>query len=346
MKFGVFVISWQRKIAIRILALAAIAAGFNTLFTKFIWPEELAKEGPELQKLLKLSDSCDMLYFGESSNISYDPVKDSITTSISGLITEQLPNKKLGDITHQAYHAGIYLPLIKRIPPNGKVKTIIVTLNLRTLDQACIHSGLETALQKQALYYANQPPVWIHLRAALNDYDNVSEHERDHKMWKQWTDDKLEVNGIKFPHPTIKTWCEAVKFPLPDGSEDMPKRTLADHYVKAYAFVIDENNPRVKDFDQILKVCKAKNIKVVFNLLAENTEYADSLAGKPLAQLIRYNRDYLVKRYTAKGVIVVDNLEVVKGKDYTDQNWTTEHYNYTGRKAIANNVAQKLLMNN
>ena len=64
MKFGVFVISWQRKIALRILALAAIAIGFNALFTKFIWPDELAKEGPELQKLLKLSDSCDVLYFG------------------------------------------------------------------------------------------------------------------------------------------------------------------------------------------------------------------------------------------------------------------------------------------
>jgi hypothetical protein len=65
-----------------------------------------------------------------------------------------------------------------------------------------------------------------------------------------------------------------------------------------------------------------------------------------LVQLIRYNRDYLVKRYKAKGAIVIDNLEVVKGKDYTDQNWTTEHYNYKGRKAIADNVAQKLLMNN
>lgn len=82
----------------------------------------MAKEGPELQKLLKLSDSCDVLYFGESSNISYDPVKDTIITSISGLIAEQLPNKKLGDITHQAYHAGIYLPLIKGFLPMEKLK--------------------------------------------------------------------------------------------------------------------------------------------------------------------------------------------------------------------------------
>jgi hypothetical protein len=341
-KFSGFELSWQKKVAINLIVLLAIVLGFNTFFTKFIWPKELAKEGPELQKLIKISDSCEIIYFGESSNISYDPITDSITTSISGLIAEMLPSKIVGDITHQAYHAGIYLPLIKRIPKNSKVKTVVVTLNLRTLDQACINSGLETALQKQALYYENQLPLWIHLRAALNDYDHVSEHERDHNMWKSWVNDKLEVKGITFPYPNIKLWCEAVKFPMENGTEDMPKRQLADHYIKAYAFVVNENNPRVKDLDEIVEVCSWKYIQVIFNILAENTEYADSLVGKPLIQLMQYNRDFLIKRYTDKGVKVVDNLETVKGKDYTDQNWTTEHYNYTGRKIIAENVAKVL----
>jgi len=327
------------KIFIRIIAIAILVWGLNEFYRRWIWPDELAKEGPELNKLLRIADSCDVLYFGESSNISYDPVNDSITTSISGLVAELVPGKVIGDITHQAYHGGIYLPLIKRIKENSKIKTVAVTVNLRTFDQACIHSGLETALQKQALYYEDLPPLWIHLRAALNAYDNLSEYERDYKMWRQWTNDTLKVKGITFPYPTIKTWCEAVKFPLPDGSEDMDKRTLADHYVKAYAFVLDENNPRVKDFDEIVKICMQKNIKPVFNLLAENTEYADSLAGESLLKLIRHNRDYLVKRYTAQGAVVVDNLEIVKGREYTDQNWTTEHYNYSGRKAIAERVA-------
>jgi len=330
------------RIAIRIIALAALVWVFNQIYTRFIWPTELAQEGPELQKLLRINDSCDVLYFGESSNVSYDPVNDTITTSISGLIAELVPNKVIGDITHQAYHGGIYLPLIERIKEYSKVKTIIVTLNLRTFDQACIHSELETALQKQALYYQNLPPLWIHLRAALNHYDNVSAYQRDYRMWKQWTYDTLIVPGIIFPFPTIKTWCEAAKFPLADGTEDMAKRTLADHYIKAYAFVMNENNPRIRDFDAIVNVCKAKGIQPVYNILAENTEYADSLVGTPLSQLIRYNRDFVINRYRKRGVMVIDNLEAVKGKDYTDQNWTTEHYNYTGRLIIAGNVAKAL----
>ncbi len=333
------------KTALRIIVLLFIAGIFNAVYTRYIWPQELAKEGPELNKLLRISDSCDVIYFGESSNISYDPVNDSAKSqrkSISSLIAELTPHKVIGDITHQAFHAGIYLSLIKRIKPKSKVKTIIVTLNLRTLGPACIHSELETALQKQALYYACEPPVLIHIRAALSDYDNVSYHEREYRIWKHWIYDSLKVKGIAFPFYNVRTWCEAIKFPNANGIDDMPKRTLADNYIKAYAFVVNKNNPRVKDLDEIVTICKAKNIKLIFNLLPENTGYADSLAGKPLLQLMHYNRDYLIKRFKNPNVIVVDNLEAVKGRDYTDQNWTTEHYNYTGRKIIAENVAKVL----
>jgi hypothetical protein len=54
------------------------------------------------------------------------------------------------------------------------------------------------------------------------------------------------------------------------------------------------------------------------------------------------NRDILVNYYTRKGAKVVDNLELVKGKDFLDQNWTTEHYNQTGRITIAKQVVEKL----
>jgi hypothetical protein len=36
---------------------------------------------------------------------------------------------------------------------------------------------------------------------------------------------------------------------------------------------------------------------------------------------------------------VVDNLELVSGKEFTDQTWTTEHYGYKGRMVIAKNLA-------
>jgi hypothetical protein len=64
--------------------------------------------------------------------------------------------------------------------------------------------------------------------------------------------------------------------------------------------------------------------------------------GKDLIYLMKQNRDLLVNRYSSRGVLVVDNLELVNGKDFVDQHWTTEHYNEQGRKAIAANLAEAL----
>jgi hypothetical protein len=162
-------------------------------------------------------------------------------------------------------------------------------------------------------------------------------------MWYEWTYDTLKSQEVEFPAPTIKKWCELPKFVDENGEQDMEKRTLADHYIKAYAFQIDSNkNPRMQELDEITRICKEKGYRLIFNFLAENTEYADSLVGEPLVWLMRQNRDILVQYLESRGAEVVDNLEAVPGKHYTDQNWTTEHYDEVGRQIIANRVADVL----
>ena len=76
--------------------------------------------------------------------------------------------------------------------------------------------------------------------------------------------------------------------------------------------------------------------------MAENTEKAQQLIGDELTFLMRQNRDLLVNRYHRNGVLVVDNLECVPSKEYTDSTWTTEHYAEKGRRIVARNVADTL----
>jgi hypothetical protein len=64
--------------------------------------------------------------------------------------------------------------------------------------------------------------------------------------------------------------------------------------------------------------------------------------GKDLSMLMRYNRDLLVNRYSKLGAVVIDNLEAVPGKHFGEKNWTTEHYDQTGRAIIAKNVCKAL----
>ncbi|MFT4522449.1 MAG: hypothetical protein ACI8ZN_001399 [Bacteroidia bacterium] len=332
------------KLLLRIPLIFFAMVIFDLAYVRWFWMDDIKKEAPVLNDVLALQDSCQILYFGESSNFSYHPTRDSLHDRISDFISYHLPNKRLGTVNSSAYHAGIFVPLIQQIHKDSKVEAIIVTMNMRTFDQAVRHSELESSLRKAAVMYAPRPPLLNRLLVTLNYYDNTSAVDRDFEMWKDWTYDTLKSNdtSIRFEPNTIRRWCEVIKFPDSFGTEYMPKRALADHYIKAYAFQIDDENPRVKDFDRIVAIAQEKNIKLVFNLLAENVEYADSLVGKNLVWLMQQNRDFLVDRYSKRGVLVVDNLQAVGGYHYTDQVWTTEHYDAVGRKIIAQSVADSM----
>jgi len=128
-----------------------------------------------------------------------------------------------------------------------------------------------------------------------------------------------------------------------EGNKDLAKTNLACHYVKGYAFQIDTlNNPRIRDFNKIIRLAEKRGWNLVFNLMAENTEQAEELVGDDLIFLLEGNRKILIDYFEARGVRVVDNLYAVPDEEFTDRNWTTEHYGEKGRKIVARNVAIEL----
>lgn len=75
-----------------------------------------------------------------------------------------------------------------------------------------------------------------------------------------------------------------------DGSKNSEATVLACHYIKTYAFQIDTiQNPRIKDFDNIVALAKKRNWNLVFNLMAENIDKAESLVGNELVSFIKQN---------------------------------------------------------
>lgn len=332
-----------KKIIPRIILLFALLIIFNLIYEHTFWKKDVVELGGELLPVLKnAQDSADVIYFAESSNWSTHK-DDTNTKSISELTAEYYPSLAVRAVQKGAIHAGIYLPLIRQINDPARVKTVIVTMNLRSFDATWIHSKLETPLQRSKILYTQQNyPLLSRCLVALNGYDNKTEAQRESDMKLQWERDEL-----KFPYPfkyrNVIEWDKGMAnggYLNADGSWDMPRIELACHYIKTYAFQIDEKtNPRIKDFDEIVKTCKEKHLNLVFNLMAENVQYADSLVGKDLLYLIHQNVDLLMKRYNKDGVIVVNNLDLVEGIDYIDQNWTTEHYKQRGRQRIAKNLA-------
>ncbi len=333
------------KIGFRVLLLAALLVVFNFIYVKFFWEKDLQEHSEIINLVRDVQYKSDILYLAESSNASKG-ANDLYKESISQFIAGYYPDLRVGRIDKNAAHAGIFKVLLKQVPENDtNVKVVIVTLNLRSFGADWINSKLETALQKSTVLLRTKCPLYNRFILSFKGYDKKTEKERDKKRLYDWGHTELKFPH-SFPYTNVNAWDYAIAqkgITDKDGQRNDDLTTLACHYVKSYAFQIDTiSNPRIKDFNEIVKIARKRGWKLVFNLLAENTERGQELVGNELTWLMRQNRDLLVNYYTRKGVVVVDNLEAVHDVDYIDQNWTTEHYMEHGRIAIAKNVANAL----
>ena len=235
--------------------------------------------------------------------------------------------------------------MLKQVPKEAPVETVIVTMNLRSFDAGWIYSRLETALRKQIVLLQDYPPLMNRFLLAFKAYPIRSEEEWDAIARKHWKKDPLDF-PYDFEWNNTHQWDSAMAWGGWhgfDGQRDQQLTELACHYIKSYAFQIRDDNPRIKDFDAIVDLCRERGWHLIFNLMAENVDKANELVGKDLLFLMKQNRDYLMQRYdTQEDVTVVNNLDLVRDVNFIDQDWTTEHYYGEGRHIIAHQVAQAL----
>lgn len=332
------------KLCLALILLVTSLVFSNYVYEKYYYQKDILQfDAKMLKDLDSLQNISDVLYFAESSN-GTAANEDTCIWSISQMI-DTLSPLKVKAIEHGAIHAKTYLQLIKNIRNNTPLKALIVTMNLRSFNADWIHSELETKLSQSDVMYEPNTPIIKRLKLAFNAYDNKSIELRNYYREQQWKYDFINVPS-NFKYKNVRAWDDGMAngtYLLSNGDWDMPKISLACSYIKSYAFTINPaTNPRIKNFDEIVQTAKEKKIKLIFNLLPENVEYADSLVGKELVNLMMENKNFLIERYSALGVTVIDNFTNVKGRDYIDQNWTTEHYNQTGRWTIAQNVLKAL----
>lgn len=332
----------MKKLLIRILVLVALLFVMNWVYSKWFYEKDL-QEHSDMVNLPRqvVADTCRIVYLGESSNRTYGWA-ESDQRKISDMVWAYFPDLRCGDMTKDASHAEIYYNILKLIPKESSVETVVVTMNLRSFDAGWIYSRLETALQKQLVLLQDYPPLVNRFLLAFKAYPIRSEAEWDQIVSKHWRKDPIEFS-YDCEWKTTHQWDSAMAWQGwmdSQGQRDDAMTDLACHYIKAYAFQIRDGNPRVKDFDKIVELCQERGWNLIFNLLPENVDKANELVGKDLLFLMKTNRDYLVKRYGGlEHVTVVDNLNLVRDVNFIDQNWTTEHYYAEGRHLVANRIA-------
>jgi len=333
-----------KKILIKIPLLFILFVALNFIYSKWFYETDIQEHSKIINLVRDIPKNADIIYIGESSNITFRG-DDIDKRPISAFVGDYFPELNTFDITKPASHAGIYKVLLENIPEDNKVKTIVVTLNLRSFDATWIYSNLETSLQKSLVLIKPYPPLFNRFLLSFKAYDIKSERERETQFKKKWRNDKFHLQ-YEFQFNNViewDNWMANSGVKDSNGNIDHKQTELACHYIKTYGFQIDtSNNPRIKDFNEIIELAHKRGWNLVFNLLAENTEKAKELVGDDLIFMMSENVKILENYYRNRGVEVVNNLNTVESEQFIDQLWTTEHYAEKGRKTIAKNVAETL----
>lgn len=328
------------KILLKTLAFAGLLLVLQVIY-RYTQYEQEAAANLDLYTLLDTLHDGQIVYYGESSNITYSDL-DFNKGPISDFLQSHFPDLRVRGLTYKAAHAGVYRDLIRLLPDTVPQRTIVVTMNLRSFGPTWINSRLETSLQKQMMLLGPGPALWRRFLLSFKHYDIHSEEEWMEIIRDHWRHDTLTF-PYPFPYPTAASWDTAISkvANIPGHSpSELADLILSTHYVKAYAFQIDTlTNPRIADFDAIVDYAHARGWNIVLPLIPENLETAQRLLGDTLTHFIRDNARLLEQRYTRRGATVVNMLDILPHRDFIDKDWTTEHYVEHGRRAVAGRIA-------
>lgn len=328
-----------------ILGLAGMVVLADVAYVKFgLYKTDIHTCNAELlYEIDSLKNTADVLYFGESSNFTAAD-NDSSKHSISELLAEMHPELNIKGISKGAIHASTFKALIKRIDDQSKVKTVIVTMNLRSFGINWIQSDLETNLSRAEILYSTYPPVLKKFLLTFKAYDNTPLFKRKEIIKSHYKNDKFKLARQNFS--SVHEWDKTMYdkgVPDASGNKDPGKTDVACHFIKNYAFVIDEHNPRVKDFDAIVRLCQEKNLALIFHLLPENHERAVELCGADLDELMEKNVEFLKNRYQNRAMFI-SNYDLLPDSVFIDRQWPTEHYTFTGRYSVARRISESIAL--
>ena len=331
-----------RKLGMKLLLLTAVLALLDVLYYYTFYPKDL-QEHCSLMSLSQkaVQDHYDIVYLGESSNHSFSEA-DTDKRYICMMVEDFLPGHKVGNLAKDACHAGIYYDILRNIPQENDIQTVIVTVNMRSFSSEWINSNLETALRKEQVMMKKAPALYKRMLLAFKAYTHWTEEEREEEVLKGLKQQHFNIPD--FPYHNASEWDRAIgkNGMLFDGSYPSADTiALACHYIKDFAYQLDEQNPRIRDLDNIVKLCQKRGWNLIFSILADNMDQINALVGPELPWLMRQNNQYIINRYEHQGVTVVDNYNAVRDEDFLDRDFPTEHYTQTGRLTIARNIAEK-----
>lgn len=373
------------KVFLRLLVACVVFFIANYFYTNTFYPKERQQFSPVSRKLDSAFLEGDVLYFGESSNTSFNPWTDTLGYSVSDFLQMYLPWHRVSGVSHDGYHVGLFSQMLGLMPDHwtstkAKPKTIVITVNMRSFGPSAMFNGNEASNQQEAIFYSHRLPLLNRMFVSLHHYDNRDSREMERAKIQWWRTHDLrmaadKIGSEKSPYnfinnnpqyPTAKRWVQDLMVTHINQPEKI--RHMAEAYVKEFAFVLNDKNPRVQDFSRIVKKCQSENVNLIFLLLMPNRDHAQQLFGNSLTTYIDYNLNFLRDRmarweddcdgsnaivsfvdlpmlyaeHCKQGRLMAAENGFAMGSHYTDQWYPTEHVDAHVRQFIAKKIADKI----
>lgn len=324
------------QIGKKLVLLAVVFVVLNAIYGATLWFYDVDIHSDTLENLWPNEIESDILYFGESSNF-YTEHPDTPKVRISDQLNRMIPELRIHHVDNAGLVASNYLHIMRHIPKDSEVKAIVVTLNMRSMGPTWMYDRNSNYLKKADELIKPRPKLLNRFFVALKTYDYLNETERKGLLEQAWKQ-PIQVDH-ELPYPNLDAWNKGMGnggILREDGSWDMDKIPLACHHIKNFAFTIDlENNPRVQEFDEMVRLAKERGWLLAFHILSVNIEETEMLVGDALTTIMEENVAQLVKRYEEKGVLVINNLHTVPESEFRDRAVPVEHYNNYGKKLCA-----------
>ena len=326
-----------------LLLVAMLLVVLDQVYYLTLYRHDLREHSPMAELSQRpVEEQADVIYLGESSNHNRHEA-DTDRRTIAQMIDSRLEGHHVADMAHNATHAGHFYTLMDYVPRSYEgVRVAVVTVNMRSFTSEWIYSNLETPLSKQQVLMGRGPVLYRRMLLAFKAYLHWSEQERE-ELVKQGLRQQFFEPPAGVNCNNADEWDYQLFTDYSSRGVSSDTIEMACHYVKCFALTLDGSNPRIRDLDRIVRLCKQRGWQPVFHILADNEEQMVDMVGPELVELLHRNAQFVQQRYESMGVVVVNNQGIVHDADFNDRTFPTEHYAQRGRRAIADAVADAIL---
>ena len=145
-----------KKIVSKILLLAASLVALNFIYKETLWQEDINTYSG-VEKAIKIAENADILYLGDCSDSYFGTASDH-EKGISQFIDSLLPNKIIASVSETGFHAGMFVGVLNSLTKNSKIKTVVVTMNLRSFSSFVLNAYSANSIQ-QRITMLNESPA-------------------------------------------------------------------------------------------------------------------------------------------------------------------------------------------